>query len=118
MTDNTSPWDGKGNEFALLFRKSPLGMIVSAPDRLILDINDAAVDLLGFAREEAVGRTTMELAIIDPEPQQRLGALLGVHGSVHDAEVALKPKSGSPRNVLVSIEPIEMAAGRRYVSTF
>jgi PAS domain S-box-containing protein len=50
-------------KYAALFETSPIALLVTRPrDRRIVEVNDAALRLLGVEREEAIGATTGELA--------------------------------------------------------
>ena len=53
-----------GGAFHAIFLASPLPTFLTrARDRVIVEVNDAWVALLGYSREEAVGRTTLELGL-------------------------------------------------------
>src|SRR5438093_13334081 len=65
------------------------------------------MEILGYAHDEAVGRTVSELKIyVDFGDRTKPVSLLREHGSAHDVEMDLRRKSGEIRNVSVSAEPI------------
>ncbi len=90
----------------LLFERGLYGVIRNTLDGIIVDCNDAAARLLGFAsRAELVGRN-----IVDhyAEPSQRpdVQSRLRRDGSIGNFELALKCKDGSIVWVLASLNLI------------
>ena len=74
---------------------------------MILEVNDRWEEILGYTRDEAVGRTVWDLRIYpNPGERERLVSLVGEQGSLRDFEVNLRKKSGEIRNALISAEPI------------
>lgn len=74
-----------------------------------LDINDRIVDLLGYTREEIIGKTTLELNNwIDEKFRERITAAV-LHGeSIHMQEVKLRRKNGEIITGLISAELIDL----------
>ncbi len=93
-----------------LVRSSPLGIVVTrAADGRILDVNDAFLRLVGYDRAEVLGRTTRELGIWgDPERRTAMTAALAGSTSLRDFELPLVTRSGEVRQILASIEPVEL----------
>jgi PAS domain-containing protein len=60
--------------FSIMFAKSAFPAALSSlPDGVLVDINEAWVNLLGYTKSEMVGKTTLELGItIDPEARARI----------------------------------------------
>lgn len=63
-------------KFQAIFETSPVGLILTRPsERKVLEINDAALHIVGLKREQAVGAQTTELAkILNPEHTEELRA--------------------------------------------
>ncbi|MGB3241256.1 MAG: PAS domain S-box protein, partial [Candidatus Omnitrophota bacterium] len=59
-------------KFSKAFRSSPVLMAVTRlADGHIVDVNESFADSLGYSREEAIGKTTLELNIwADPEQRK------------------------------------------------
>src|SRR5262245_24553067 len=54
--------DQSERKFAALFETSPAGLVVTQPkERRIVEINDAALRMLGLSRDQAIGATTVDL---------------------------------------------------------
>ena len=89
------------------FRASPTALAVStASDKRLLDVNDDWVRLTGFTREEASGRTPLELGLFEyPGDAERLNHLLDENReSVRDVECRFRAKDGASVVGSVSIE--------------
>ena len=89
-------------KFAKAFENSPMMMTISAiEDGKILDINKAFTQLSGFSREEAIGKTTVELGWINPDDRGRFIADLIKNGSINGLDLTAKAKDG--RNIICLI---------------
>jgi PAS domain S-box-containing protein len=76
---------------------------------LILEVNAQFTRLFGYAREEAIGRTTLELGLwSDPRDRTHLIERLKSEGSLQDIERNTYHRDGTVRTVLISFEPIEL----------
>ncbi len=75
---------------------SPIGIVVSKiADGTILDVNEAALRLYGYAREEAIGRTAMELGTYARATQRHeLMQLLREHGKIDQYPVEFRRSDG------------------------
>jgi PAS domain S-box-containing protein len=96
-------------KFQALFETTPVGLIVTLPsERKVLEINDAALNIFGLRREEAVGSPTAELAHI-PEGETveeiRSRALAGERVSRH---VRIVRRDGRPAELLVTAAMVNL----------
>ena len=83
-------------KFSRVFQHAPVGMSVTelTHGRLI-DMNDEFLRLLGYSREEVIGRTTTELGIWpDPDARAALVARVKNSGLSLDDEQPLRTKTG------------------------
>ncbi|MBL7696422.1 MAG: PAS domain-containing protein, partial [Ferruginibacter sp.] len=53
-------------KFLKLFHNNLVGMICTDEDHRVTDINDHLLDLIGLERHEALGKTGIELNLLDP----------------------------------------------------
>ena len=84
--------DGRAAMFEAAFHRSIVPTTIStiAGDKLI-EINQAACELLGMIRAEVLGKTSKEADfLIDDEDRARLGRLLQEHGAVSDYVAPVK----------------------------
>lgn len=96
-------------KFAKAFHSSPDAIIISErkTGRLI-EVNEGFHRLSGYRPEEAVGRTFTELGIWPGAQRQELLDLLKRDGRVANWEMIGQDRYGRPKNIEVSVEPIEL----------
>ncbi len=104
------------DRFARAFRLSPASITISSlEDGRFLDVNDSFVRFIGYAREELIGRGSVELGIwSDPSEREPLVRRLLAGERVSEVETAFVTARGERRQVLLSAEVIEVS-GRRCV---
>jgi PAS domain S-box-containing protein len=97
-------------KFFKSFRSSPDSIAISAlADGRLIEVNDSFVRVTGYSREEAVGRTTIELNLwANPKDRARLVRMLRDQGTARNLEVGLRMKSGEVRVGEISGEIIEL----------
>ena len=93
-----------------LFRESPTVItIASADEGRLLEMNGAFERISGYTRDEALGRTTLELGFYaDPEDRRRIVDELRLKGQARNIEVNLKSRSGQAIVGLFSSTPITL----------
>ncbi|WP_428565492.1 MAG: PAS domain S-box protein [Solidesulfovibrio sp. DCME] len=98
-------------QFQKVFQASPAPMaILSFESGRFVHANDAYLGLLGYAPDELLGKTTVELGIWDdPQARRRIRKRFAAGKPIVDAEVRLRAKTGENINALLSIEPITIA---------
>ncbi len=85
-----------------------------ATDRFVM-VNDAFVALTGFMRDEAVGRSAMELRLwASDDERRRFAAELAAQGGVRDRTIGLRRRDGTTALLLVSAARFVME-GRDYL---
>jgi two-component system cell cycle sensor histidine kinase/response regulator CckA len=102
--------------FTNTFRASPISnSVTSVETGRILEINRAFETYFGYSREEAVGRTTLELGLW-ANPADRLIYVreLEQRGSLRGFEAALRQRNGKVGTYLMSAEPVNIA-GQPYL---
>jgi PAS domain S-box-containing protein len=106
-------------KFSIIFEKAPFGAaLATLPDGTIIEVNESFERLFGYTRQEVIGKTSVELEINpDPELRARQLAELQQKGSVLDAEMKLRTKSGEERTFLNVFGMIEIES-RKHVVTY
>jgi PAS domain S-box-containing protein len=95
--------------FSKSFKNNPAFLtIVQMSNCEILEVNDAWTKVTGHTREEAVGRTPVELGIYDDKTYSEIMAEARAKGSVRDTEIVSKNRTGENRVLLVSREVIRI----------
>lgn len=97
-------------KFAKAFHAVPVMMAVSTlKDGRFIDVNEAFLAGLGFARDEVIGRTSMELgAFQDPAIRRRIIERFEQTGRIHGEEVEFMTKTRAIRHGLFSMETIHV----------
>lgn len=112
--------ESERSKFATTFRSAPVPFMLSRlGDGRILDVNDAFEALFGHRREEAVGRTTLDIAIWDSaEVRNAMVAELDREGRISPREALLRDKAGGPLTGILAIERVEAEGQSFLVSSF
>jgi PAS domain S-box-containing protein len=96
--------------FAKVFRASPQPMVLtSLKEGRIVDVNESALKLGGYTREEVIGRTSLDIGVFSNYEHRKamIGSLLQT-GSVRNLELQFPMKNGEKRLLLCSAELIEL----------
>jgi len=101
--DERSAWamhsdDDRLRELEDLFEQAPVPMHWVAPDGTIVRANQAALDLLGYARDEYVGHGLVEF-YDDPAALDALLARAAAGEPFRDLPARLRGRDGSPKDV-------------------
>lgn len=96
--------------FAHLFAMSSDAVAISSlAGGVFLDVNGAFCRMLGYEREEIIGRTSSELGIwVDPEDREAMIRRLDPQGRASGLELRLRTKSGETRIVQSSAQVVEV----------
>ena len=96
--------------FAKAFRSSPFGITISREgDGRYLDVNPAFLQVMGYEREEIVGRTMQELNMwADPEQQALMEQQLRGPQHASPVKVRFRARSGQLRLMEVAVERIHL----------
>ena len=87
-------------ELADFFQNAPVGLYWVSADGVILNANQAELDLLGYSREEYVGRPIADFHV-DADVISDILRLLQAGEVIHDCEARLRCKDGSIKTVLI-----------------
>lgn len=107
--DKPSPQDG--TVYAAAFRANPAAVaIVRLSDACIIDVSDTLLDMLGYARDEIIGRRATDLRFrLDPQEIRRLFESIKREGRAHVMQFSLRAKNGTFLWTRLSARPIDLA---------
>eukprot|EP01035_Chromulina_nebulosa_P037265 gene37265-50295_t len=90
--------------FRAVFDESPVGIgLFALPSGRIDELNATALAAFGYAREEIIGRTTVELNVwVDTADRDRYVSALIQHGAVRDFATTMRRRNGEIFHVLFS----------------
>lgn len=95
---------------ANVVQNSPIAIVLSTfAEGEILDVNDCFLRLSGYARDEVIGQSAIELGLwAEPGQRAQLAALSAAGQSLRDFEATVHTKSGAERQVLATVSQIEL----------
>jgi PAS domain S-box-containing protein len=101
---------GSEARYRTVFQTSPDFISITSPgDGVFVDANPAVLDVLGYEREEILGRTSDELNIwADPADRQKFAELLRRDSRCRNREFAFRRKNGEIFSVLLSASAMEV----------
>jgi len=105
--------------FEKIFQTSPVPVVMSRfDDGRYLEVNDAWLRWFGYSRDEALGRTSIELGIwLQAADRAELVQMLSAGIPVRNYECRMRKKSGEIGDVLLSADSFELGAERCLVTS-
>jgi two-component system, cell cycle sensor histidine kinase and response regulator CckA len=96
--------------FGKAFRSNPLAVSISTQaEGRYLDVNDAFLKILGYTREDVIGRTASGLSFwVQSAQREQMLTLLEENGHVTELRTQYKTSTGELREAEVSAEMIEL----------
>jgi PAS domain S-box-containing protein len=106
--------------FVRAFAASPGPVAVtSLTSGALVDVNDAALSLFGYSREEVLGRTTLELALwLTPGDRVKLISQVPESGEPFSSEMQLRRRDGRIVPLLISMVRMNLKGAPYLVSSF
>ncbi|HVE32090.1 MAG TPA: PAS domain S-box protein [Gemmatimonadaceae bacterium] len=102
--------------FETIFHLSPQpSAITRAADGTFLDVNAAFVEVMGFSRQEAIGKTGAELGIWTVEERAAFIAPV-FDGAQRSAEAVFRTRRGRDLRTVLAIAPVELGGEQCFVS--
>lgn len=103
-------------KFQAVFEHSPITVaLTSLPEGTFSEINEGFVEMFGYSREEALGKTTVELGVwLHESSRDSYLKQLKEHGFVHNFEADMRRKGGDEFPVLFSGVKLEIG-GKPFV---
>jgi len=95
--------------FVKAFQASPDAIILTSMDGRYIDVNPGFQRLSGYSRDEVVGHSSRAFdRWVNPQDRATVIRLLREQGAVYDFEARFRDKSGAIREMLLSVEGIEL----------
>jgi len=102
--------------FSTVFRASPAAMSMNTVSGVLIDANDQYCEFFGYSREELVGRRVGDLKLwANPEDRESVIERLLRDRSIRNLEAEYRLRSGEVRDVLVSMELVDLANEKELV---
>lgn len=105
--------------FSKAFKASPRPMsIMRVKDRRFIDVNESVARMIGYTRDEIIGRTPQELNFwTDEKDRLNVLQLLEEEGRISALEIRFRTRSGEARQGLFSAEMIEIDGDQCLLTT-
>lgn len=106
------------DRFVRAFHSSPDAMSISTLDEArYLEVNDAFLRMVGYEKQEVLGRTALELGLwVNLSQWAALLEALQEKGKLENAEFLFRTKAGGIRYGLQSVQVIEVGGGKCILS--
>jgi len=103
--------------FSKAFHATPVPLAIqSLHPEIIIDVNEAFLAMLGGERPHVVGRTPVELGLwTDSLLAEFVRPIAGKNALVRNHACRLRALSGEQRQILLSIEPLELDSGPHWL---
>ena len=109
VAERTAELQRAQERFVKAFQASPDAIILTTMDGRYIDVNPGFQRLSGYSRAEVVGHTSREFERwVNPQDRATVLRLLRAQGAVYDFEARFRDKSGTIREMLLSVERIEL----------
>ena len=106
-------------KFFILFEKAAFAASLSRQaDGVLVDVNEAFEKSFGYSKEEAIGKTSLELGINpDAAGRVRILAQLREGGAARDQELDLRTKAGELRTFSVNVDLMDIGDQKYILNT-
>ena len=104
-------------KFSLAFQAVPSALVIaSLTDGRYLEVNEAFERVMGYRRDEVLGRNSLDFNIWNPENRVRVLRMLARGERVRNLEIGFRSKAGAELMALYSAEVIEIGGERCLLS--
>jgi PAS domain S-box-containing protein len=105
-------------KFSKAFHASPAMIVISTRDGKNVDFNDAYAAFVGRPREQMLGKSSIELGIVDADERQKLIDLVRRgDGTMRSVDVAVRTSAGARVRFLMSSDRITLGGVPHQLST-
>jgi PAS domain S-box-containing protein len=107
-------------KFAAIFETAPFAItLIKMPSTTIVEVNPAFIRIFGYARDELIGRTSVELGMHnDLEARERVRHELETKGHVRNIESRVRTKRGELLVIDNNLDPVELDGQPYILGTF
>lgn len=107
------------NGFLKLFNTSPVCMsLTTLGERTYVQINAKFLEKFGYTKEDIIGRTSVEVGILDEKESKKVAAIIKEAGKLQNDIVTCIAKDGKIVHTISSIELIEFNGENYLMSSF
>lgn len=105
--------------FNAAFHNSPvIQSVVRFPSGQIVEVNDTFIKLMGYSREEVIGKTPFDLNFwTDAQKVQDYRSRLFAEGFVRDYEMQIRSRDGNVRTILLSSQIVDIQGASHSITS-
>lgn len=116
--DSSSQNSPSEDWFSKVFHANPVPATLTTPDGCFIDVNETFLRTFGFARDEVIGKTELDLGLYDdPADFISLRQSLEKDGPVRGVELKARTRSGDPLQLLMFLDSLELDGQKRTLVT-
>ena len=106
-------------KFSVFFEKASFtATLARLPNGVMVDVNEAFEKSFGYTKQEAIGKTSLELGINPAaDVREHVLTMLREHGSAHNVEMILYTKSGEARTHTVNVDLVDIGDEKYILNT-
>src|SRR4051812_7482509 len=105
------------DKFLKIFHNNLIGMLLTDQDHVIIDVNDHMLRLVEFERGAAIGKTVLELGLLQEEFIKGMWQQLADEGELSNIELCFTTKTNKHIDFLFSTERIEIDGSPHWLTT-
>jgi PAS domain S-box-containing protein len=106
------------NGFFVMFNNSPACMSLTNSRRVYVKVNKKFLEKFGYLETEIIGRTSIQLGILDDKESAKVGTLLKEKGRLQNDQVTCIAKNQTQVHTVSSIEAIDLNGEKYFLSSF
>ncbi len=97
-------------KYSKAFKASPNAILITRiDDGQILELNDVFMEITGYSREEALGKTTLSLGLwLDPDERKKFTQIMREDSRVRNLQIKVRGKTGRVMDTELSSEFIKL----------
>lgn len=108
-----------GGGFIKIFDSNPVGMIISNLETTRFQyVNEVFLTSFGYTKEEVIGKTALEINLIEPESNEKVLSLLQQQGFAKGIEVLGRKKTGDTFWTLTSVQVVTVNGEKVAITSF
>ena len=104
--------------YSTIFRDAPFGIVLMrSKDHVIVDANQAFLALFESAREQVIGRTSIDVGLMDLEAEHQLEYMLDTRGVIRDFPCTRRTQLGKRKELVLNVDIVSIGGQPHLMTT-